>query len=196
MSFTKSMITKQQKIIKRIFDFVFSLLGLLLLGWLIVFLILIAGFDTQAFGLFIQKRIGLNGKLFHIFKIRTYKNKGQQLTTSTFGDFLRNSKLDELPQLVNVLLGNMSFVGPRPDIVGFADMLTGENRLILSVKPGITGPASIYFKNEEKLLQKEVNPEEYNKAFIWPKKVEINLNYVKNYSLKKDLLCIFNTLFS
>lgn len=113
---------------------------------------------------------------------------------SVFGDFLRKSKLDELPQLYNVFLGDMSFVGPRPDLIGFADALEGEDRLILEVKPGITGPASLYFLNEQRLLDQVENAEKYNKEVIWPKKVELNLAYVKNYSFRKDIYYLLKTI--
>ena len=111
------------------------------------------------------------------------------------GRFWRKSKIDELPQLINVFLGEMSFVGPRPDVPGFADKLKGEDRIILSIKPGITGPASIHFKNEENLLAQQENPEHYNKTVIWPKKVALNKEYIKNYSIFKDVKYIYKTVF-
>ena len=110
-----------------------------------------------------------------------------------FGKFLRKFSLDELPQLISIFKGDMSFVGPRPDVPGFADQLTGEDRIILTIKPGITGPASIYFKNEEELLQKQDNPESYNQNVIWPKKIEINKEYIYNYSLLRDIGYIIKT---
>jgi lipopolysaccharide/colanic/teichoic acid biosynthesis glycosyltransferase len=94
-----------------------------------------------------------------------------------------------------VFLGQMSFVGPRPDVPGFADMLEGEDRIILSIPPGITGPASIYFKDEEALLAAQQNPEEYNRKVIWPKKVELNKEYIKQYSVFKDVVYIVKTVF-
>ncbi|NLP58836.1 sugar transferase [Lutibacter sp. B1] len=187
-------LTFNQKVIKRVFDFIFSFSGILIVGWFIILLIFLASVDTKKFGLFVQKRVGYRGKLFNIYKIRTYKEEKGNLKTTFFGKFLRNTKLDELPQLFNVLLGNMSFVGPRPDVVGFADELKGENRLILLVKPGITGPATLYFKNEEIVLESQKNPDKYNEQVIWPKKVELNLNYVKNYSFKRDLRYILKTI--
>ena len=136
--------------IKRLFDFVFSLLGLLFLGGILLICILIASIDTKSFGLFIQSRIGQHGIPFNIFKIKTFSDFSK--TTTPFGRFLRASKLDELPQLLNVLLGSMSFVGPRPDVSGYADVLKAEDRIILSVKPGITGLASLKYRNEEEIL--------------------------------------------
>lgn len=194
--------TKLQKISKRILDIILSLIALILLGWLILLAIIIAKFDTKLSGIFRQKRIGQYGKPFYVLKIRTMKNiEGYTTTVSTdkdpritkAGRFWRKSKIDELPQLVNVLFGDMSFVGPRPDVPGFADQLTGEDRIILTIKPGITGPASIYFKNEEELLQKEDNPESYNQNVIWPKKIEINKEYIYNYSLLRDIGYIVKT---
>ena len=143
-------------------------------------------------GFFSQTRVGKNGALFTIYKIETITEGGQN---SKLGQLLRNSKLDELPQLWNVLKGEMSFVGPRPDVVGFADQLTGKERIILNVKPGITGPASIHFRKEEIFLATLENPEEYNKTIIWAQKVSINVKYVQNYSIKKDLYYLWKTIF-
>ena len=112
-----------------------------------------------------------------------------------FGKFLRRYKLDELPQLWNVLIGDMSFVGPRPDVSGYADELSGEDRIVLSVRPGITGPASIYFKNEEELLAGIDDIKRYNDEVIWPRKVELNRQYIENYSFIKDIKYIFITIF-
>lgn len=114
---------------------------------------------------------------------------------TNMGRFLRKTKLDELPQLWNVLVGEMSFVGPRPDVQGYADQLKGEDRIILSVKPGITGPASLAYKNEEELLAQQNNPKAYNDTVIWPDKVRLNKIYVEHYNLKKDIYYIFKTVF-
>ncbi len=112
------------------------------------------------------------------------------------GAVLRATKLDELPQLANVVIGNMSMVGPRPDVVGFADQLVGDDRMILTLRPGITGPASLEFRDEEELLAKQDNPEQYNREVIWPKKVAINRLYVQNWSLIGDCNIIFRTVFN
>lgn len=195
----------KQKIIKRLFDIIFSTLGILILWWFIVLLIILSTIDTKLFGLFLQKRVGFNGKDFYIFKIRTMILSKNVLTTVTttndkrltfLGRFLRKYKLDELPQLVNILLGDMSFVGPRPDVAGFADKLIGDDRIILSIRPGLTGPASIYYKNEEELLAKKENPEEYNRKVIWPKKVAINKGYIENYSFQTDIKILLKTIFN
>ena len=179
--------------IKRLFDIFFSLLGLLFLGVILLFCILIASIDTRSFGLFVQSRIGQYGIPFKIFKIKTFCDQSKEVTT--FGRLLRASKLDELPQLVNVLIGNMSFVGPRPDIAGYADTLQGDDRIILSVKPGITGLASLKYRNEEELLQQQESPLVYNDQVIWPDKVCINKWYVEHHSLSMDIKILFFTIF-
>ena len=190
------------KVVKRIFDIVFSFIGLIVTGWLIVIASLLAYFDTKLNGFFIQKRVGQYGETFNVYKIRTMKNIEAFSTNvstdndpriTTLGRFWRKTKIDELPQLINVLNGDMSFVGPRPDVPGFADKLKGDDRIILSVKPGITGPASIYYKNEEELLAKQTNAEIYNLEVIWPKKIELNKRYIKEYSILKDLKYIIQT---
>ena len=113
-----------------------------------------------------------------------------------FGRFIRTYKLDELPQLWNVIKGDMSLVGPRPDVPGYADKLFGEDRIILSVRPGITGPATIKFKDEEFLLSQQEDPIYYNDEIIWKEKVRINKEYIKNWSLKKDVIYLLKTIFS
>jgi len=195
----------RQKIIKSLFDILFSVLGILLLGWMIIVLIMLSTIDTNSFGLFFQKRIGFKGKVFYVFKIRTMKvDKSISTTVTTIkdsrvtkiGSFLRKYKLDELPQLINILIRDMSFVGPRPDVEGFADKLEGEDRIVLNVKPGLTGPASLVFKHEEELLAEQENPVAYNRGVIWPQKVKINKEYIKNYTFKKDLEIIYKTMFN
>jgi lipopolysaccharide/colanic/teichoic acid biosynthesis glycosyltransferase len=114
---------------------------------------------------------------------------------TSIGTFLRKYKLDELPQLWNVLVGNMSFVGPRPDVPGYADKLEGDDRKILELRPGITGPASLCYKNEEMILDKCNNPQKFNDEVIWPHKVKMNLHYYNNYSFVKDILYIIVTIF-
>lgn len=164
-----------------------------------------ATFSTKKLGLFSQNRIGKNGKIFKIFKIRTMKvdiPKEDFITLKNddritpFGKFLRAYKLDELPQLFNVFFGDMSLVGPRPDVPGYADRLVSEDRIILSVKPGITGPATIKFKNEEDLLTKQENPKKYNDTMIWPEKIRINKQYIQEWSLINDIKCIVKTIFN
>ena len=143
---------------KRGFDIVVSFLGLTFSWWVIFIAWVIATFETKSNGFFIQKRVGKNGKIFNVIKIKTMKKVEGVDTTITSsndvritksGKFFRDTKIDELPQLINVLIGDMSFVGPRPDVPGYADKLEGEDRIVLSIRPGITGPASLKYKNEE-----------------------------------------------
>ena len=196
-------LTSQQQATKRCFDIVVSLIGLvastpvLAVGWLL------ARFSSRASGFFVQQRIGLNGRQFPLFKLRTMRIIENIDTTVTaqndcritkIGAVLRKLKIDELPQLLNVLLGQMSLVGPRPDVAGFADKLAGEDRVILTVRPGITGPASLAFRNEEELLATADNPERFNREIIWPEKVKLNKAYIKNYSMTGDIKYIWQTV--
>lgn len=188
---------------KRVFDLFFSLLGILFLWWLILFAALLAWLDTGKNGFFTQVRVGQFGKIFKVIKIRTMKPSADINTTVTtsndaritnLGRFLRRTKIDELPQLINVLLGQMSFVGPRPDVPGFADLLQSDEKLILSIKPGITGPATLVYRNEEEILTSVNDPEKYNREVIFPDKVRINLEYINNYSLMGDVKYIVVTI--
>lgn len=155
--------------------------------------------------LFKQERVGRYGKIFYIYKIRTMKtssdNKNMFVTTANddrilpFGKWLRRTKLDEIVELVNVLKGDMSFVGPRPDVKGYADKLEGEDRKILELRPGITGPASLKYINEEEILAKVDNPQQYNDEVIFPDKVKINLDYYYNRSFWGDIGIILKTIF-
>lgn len=155
--------------------------------------------------LFKQERVGRYGKIFYIYKIRTMKtssdNKNMFVTTANddrilpFGKWLRRTKLDEIVELVNVLKGDMSFVGPRPDVKGYADKLEGEDRKILELRPGITGPASLKYINEEEILAKVDNPQQYNDEVIFPDKVKINLDYYYNRSFWGDIKIILKTIF-
>ncbi len=191
------------RVSKRTFDIVFSLLGIVLTFCIMLIAFIIASIETKSFGIFIQKRVGKGGNLFNVFKIKTMKKvDGVDTTVTTSNDmritksgkFFRDTKIDELPQLFNVLFGSMSFVGPRPDVEGYADKLEGEDRAILTIRPGITGPASIKYKNEEELLAKQFNPKEYNDKVIWADKVDINLQYIKEWSFKKDIHYIIKTV--
>lgn len=195
------MLSTRQRVIKRTFDLIVSSVLLIFLFFPIILMIVIARFETGLSGLFIQKRVGRNGTIFKMFKIRTLReNKNHSLEelsskSTGFGKFLRNSKLDELPQLINVLVGNMSLVGPRPDLPGYADKLQGDDRIILTVLPGITGPATIKYKNEETILKQKENPQQYNDEVIWPDKVKINKEYVENWSFMKDMKYIWQSIF-
>lgn len=191
-------------VIKRLFDIIVSLIGLVLTGWLILLVFALSSIDTRKNGFFTQQRVGKEGRLFRVIKIRTMRDLPDIDTTVTqdndpritrLGRFWRKTKIDELPQLINVLLGQMSFVGPRPDVPGFADRLTGPDRIILTIRPGITGPATLRFRNEECLLAQQEDPEAYNREVIWPEKVRLNREYIKNYSFRRDLTYIWQTLF-
>ena len=114
---------------------------------------------------------------------------------NSLGKFLRRTKLDEIPQFWNVFIGDMSLVGPRPDVPGYADKLRGEDRMILTVRPGITGPATLKYRNEEQILALQNDPKKYNDEMIWKDKVEINKEYVKNWSFKNDLRILLDTFF-
>ncbi|WP_283635783.1 sugar transferase [Aquaticitalea lipolytica] len=193
------MITKTDKKVKRIFDLILAILLIPIIIIPLFIFVIIASVDTKEYGIFSQYRVGQYGKLFNIFKIRTLKNEPHRLgsldkSATSFGKFLRRYKLDELPQLFNVIKGDMSFVGPRPDIEGFADVLEGEDRIILEIKPGVTGPATIKYKNEEVLLSQQVDPENYNRTIIWKDKVEINKMYIKNWSFYLDLKYIIQSI--
>ncbi len=178
---------------KRLFDFIFSLVFLLLFGWVIVVGYILASIDTQSNGFFLQKRVGQYGKLFTIYKLQTIHPKTQKI--SAIGQFLRKYKVDELPQFINVLMGNMSVVGPRPDIVGYYDKLEGEQRKVLNLKPGITSLASIKYANEEYLLSTQKEPLKYNDEVVFPDKVKMNLDYYYNRNFWIDLKIVIKTIF-
>ena len=180
-------------ILKRTFDFLASLVSIFLFCWIILICIIIASIDTKSTGLFIQKRIGQFGKPFNIFKIKSMNDTTKKV--SAFGNFLRKSKLDELPQLLNILLGQMSFVGPRPDVPGYYDKLKGEERKILELKPGLTSEASIKYANEEEVLSQKENPLEYNDSVIFPNKIKMNLEYYYKQSILVDLQILVKTIF-
>lgn len=184
--------TQSSLILKRLFDFVLSIIAIVILIIPILILVVISTIDLLKFGFFKQERIGQYGKSFHIYKIRTIKESNHsglvlEENLSKTGFFLRKYKLDELPQIINVCLGQMSFVGPRPDVKGFADELKGEDKIILKVKPGITGPATLKYKNEDQLLSTQEHPVDYNKNIIWKDKVEINKTYVKHRDFLLDI---------
>ncbi len=187
---------------KRAFDLVLALGGLLAVGWLLLPAWLAAGWDTGRNGFFLQERIGRGGRRFRVIKLRTMRElPGPASTVTAAGDvritplgrLLRRSKLDELPQLINVVAGEMSLVGPRPDVPGFADRLRGGDRIILTVRPGITGPATLKYRDEERLLARVADPEAYNREVIYPDKVRLNRRYVEEWSFAKDLHYIWRT---
>ena len=189
--------------IKWILDRVAAFFGLLLIWPLLVVVavaIKIEMPDEPVF--FRQKRVGQHGSLFTLVKFRTMKPYNEGTYVSVVGDyritplgaFLRKYKIDELPELWNVLIGDMSFVGPRPDVPGYADKLQGENRCILELKPGITGPATLKYRNEEELLAAQSDPQIYNDEVIWPYNVCINLAYQRENTFFGDIRIILQTL--
>ena len=189
--------------LKRTFDILLSVFAIFLLFpffLLVSFLIVIdSGFPI----FFLQKRIGRGAKEFNIIKFRTMKTNNENITITVsddsritrIGKYLRKTKIDELPEILNVLFGQMSFVGPRPDVKGYADKLKGANRKILALRPGITGPASLKYYNEEYILSQKSNPKKYNDEVIFPDKVKINMDYFHNRSFFLDLKIIFATIF-
>ena len=197
------MLSPTDQFIKRVFDLILSLSGIILTWWIMLIAWLVASLETKSNGLFMQKRIGKDAKPFDIFKIKTMRSiEGEKSTVTTSrdvritksGKFFRRWKIDELPQLFNVLLGDMSFVGPRPDVPGYADKLEGDDRKILNLRPGITGSATVKYKDEEKILAQQIDPERYNREVIWPDKVKINLVYIQTWSLKKDIIYIIRSI--
>lgn len=181
---------------KRIFDVFFAVVGLILTGWFLVLVFIVVTIETGQNGIFVQERIGQYGKKFSIYKFRTVKWNGNgEANISVLGYFLRDSKIDEWPQLFNVLFNTMSFVGPRPDVAGYYDQLEGDNRKLLMLKPGITGPASLIYRAEEKLLAQQENPLQYNDEMIFPDKVKINMEYYAHHSIGLDVKILWNTVF-
>lgn len=191
------------KTVKYIFDRLMALFGLMIL-WpvLLVVAILVRVKMPDGPVLFKQQRVGKDGRLFTIYKFRTMSVSHSGSTVSVAGEAritplgatMRKYKLDELPELWNVLIGDMSFVGPRPDVPGYADKLQGEDRIILTLRPGITGPATLKYRNEEELLATIDNPQQYNDEVIYPDKVRINRQYAEHISLVTDIKIILATL--
>lgn len=194
-------------VLKLLFDISFALLLLIWL-WPIVFISwLIASIETKSNGFFMQTRVGKRGRMFKIIKIKTLYNSLNNIERSSItanieqeisnsGRIFRKYKIDEIPQLINIILGQMSFVGPRPDVPGYADILEGEARCILNLRPGITGPASIKYADEEEILRKVDDKEYYNDNVIWPDKVRINKEYYYECSFRKDIFYMYKTLFN
>lgn len=185
------------------FDRFMALIGLLVLFLPLLIIGILIKIDSKGPMFFMQWRIGRGGKPFRICKFRTMKDQaeGDSITTADdprvtcMGHWLRHSKVDCLTELVNVLIGQMSFVGPRPDVPGYADQLQGDDRRILQLRPGITGPASIKYRDEEELLAQQADPKTYNDTVIWPDKVKINLDYLDHWTFLGDIQLIFKTVF-
>ena len=189
--------------LKYIFDWLMALIGLLIL-WPVLFVVAVLIRIKMPGGpvIFKQRRVGRNGKLFTMYKFRsmTVGHGGSSVSVAgesritPLGAKLRHYKLDELPELWNVFIGDMSFVGPRPDVPGYADQLKGDDSEVLKLRPGITGPASLKYRDEEDLLAGQSDPQKYNDEVIFPDKVRINRYYLHHYSFLKDIQMIFCTI--
>lgn len=189
--------------LKNSFDKIFALIGLLVLSPLLLLIALLIRVKMpDGAVLFRQQRVGQYGKVFTMVKFRTMTatHHGSSISVAgeshitPLGALLRKYKLDELPELWNILKGDMSFVGPRPDVPGYADKLIGKDRDILQLKPGITGPATLKYRNEEELLAQQANPQQYNDEVIFPDKVKINLEYLLHHSFWGDIRIIIQTI--
>lgn len=195
--------TRRQQITKRTFDIIAATAGLAVLSPLMLLVGLLVRLSSRGPALFRQPRVGRHGTLFTCVKFRTMTvgaERGGSVTAAgdtrvtAVGRLLRRLKLDELPQLWNVLKGEMSLVGPRPDVPGYADKLAGNARQILELRPGITGPATLYFRNEEELLATADDPVALNDEVIWPRKIELNLEYADLWSLWRDVRYLVGTV--
>lgn len=174
-------------------DYGLSFLAFIILLPFLFILFVAASLDTGFPGVFRQERVGRFGRIFIIYKFRTYHSKKHN--KSIVGKWMRKTKLDELPQIWNILKGDMSLVGPRPDISGYYDQLKGEDRLVLNLKPGLTSEAGIKYRHEEEILNKQPNPLQYNDEVLFPEKVKMNLHYYHNLSFKNDVYILFRTFF-
>ena len=187
---------------KLIFDKIFSLVGLIVFAPVFLLLAILIKLLSDGPIIYYQKRVGQYGKLFNIYKFRTMYVNTDENSISVKGDrritklgvFLRRYKLDELPELWNVFIGDMSFVGPRPDVPGYADKLKDESVKVLLLKPGITGPASLKYIKEEEILASVSDPIKYNNEVIFPDKVKINLEYYENHNILFDIKIIVKTI--
>ncbi|MEG4958710.1 MULTISPECIES: sugar transferase [unclassified Microcoleus] len=188
---------------KRIFDFTVAFVGLIILAVPMAIIAISIWITSGIPILFIQQRVGKGGEIFAVKKFRTMSVRTVKDSSITvagdsrvtpIGRYLRRWKLDELPQLWNVLVGEMSLVGPRPDVPGYADKLQGDDRKLLLLRPGITGPATLAYRNEEEILAKVSDPVQYNNEIIYPDKVRINLDYMEKCSLMQDLKYILETM--
>lgn len=189
--------------IKRGFDILFSLLGLVILSPLLLLIAVIVKADSKGPVMYKQLRVGKNGRDFNLLKFRTMKVDSDKEGLLTIGGhdsritgagyYLRKYKLDELPQLINVLKGEMSFVGPRPEVRKYVDQYNDEQKIVLNVRPGITDVASIKYRNESEILSSQPDPEEYYVRNIMPDKIKMNLLYIEDRSVLKDVKLIFKT---
>lgn len=189
---------------KRLFDLVLSICGILFLLPFFIIVSILIKLDSDGDIIFKQTRVTKDGKEFKIFKFRTMRpdtEKQGQITIgadnriTSIGSFLRKTKLDELPQLFNIVMGDMSFVGPRPEVPKYVRMYTKAQKEILKVRAGITDYASIYFSNESEILGKQKEPEKFYIEKIMPYKIELNKKYIKEAGLITDIKIIFLTIF-
>jgi len=190
-------------VLKRLFDIITSFLGILVLSPVLLLVVILIKLRTPGSIFFCQKRTGRRGKPFMLYKFRTMIPYHSGSSISVWGESritplgakLRKYKVDELPELWNVLKGDMSLVGPRPDVPEYTERLKGEELRILDLRPGITSPASIRYANEEVLIASASDPHKYYNEVIWPDKVRLNLEYANNRSFFGDLIIIFDTIF-
>lgn len=177
---------------KPFLDRILALFLIVLLLPFLLILLAVSSLDTRSFGIFTQMRIGRYGQPFKIYKFKSMHPKDQSI--SQIGGLIRRSKLDELPQLFNILKGEMSFVGPRPDISGYYDRLKGEHKAVLELRPGLTSEAGIRFRNEDALLAEQEDPQKYNDEVLFPEKLKMNLEYQVKISLVTDLKIVIKTI--
>ena len=190
--------------LKRFFDLILSLMGLLITVPILFLITILIKISSSGPVFYKQVRVGKNNKDFKIFKFRTMHVNadkkglltvgGRDPRVTSIGYYLRKFKLDELPQLINVFKGDMSFVGPRPEVRQFVNLYSEIQKKVLNVKPGITDLASIEFRNENEILSKEEDPNQYYIDYIMPKKLEINLKYINQRNLLKDFVVIIKTI--
>lgn len=191
------------KFLKETFDYFLASIAIVVLSPLLFFVMLMVGFTMGWPVVYSQVRIGQNGKPFRLHKFRSMKKAKTNVTVAAseqnritmFGSFMRKYKLDELPELWNIIRGDMSFVGPRPDVPGYADALVGHDRIILQLKPGLTGAASLKYMHEEKILAKQPDPLSFNDEVIFPDKVLVNKKYMEKWTLWLDMKIIILTAF-
>ena len=194
------MLSRGNNMVKWLFDRTLSLLAIVVLLPILLLVAIVILVANGAPVMYVQERIGQDGKPFRLIKFRTmHGDEKSPIAASELnritrvGRWLRRTKIDELPELLNIFVGDMSFVGPRPDVAGYADKLEGDDRRMLTMKPGLTGVASLKYRNEEDLLAAQPNPQEYNDKVIWPDKVRLNLLYMERLSLWLDVKVLICT---
>lgn len=194
------MLSRGNNMVKWLFDRTLSLLAIVVLLPILLLVAIVILVANGAPVMYVQERIGQDGNPFKLIKFRTmHGDEKSPIAASELnritrvGRWLRRTKIDELPELLNIFVGDMSFVGPRPDVAGYADKLEGADRRMLTMKPGLTGVASLKYRDEEDLLAAQPNPQEYNDKVIWPDKVRLNLLYMERQSLWLDVKVLICT---